>query len=318
LAVGPAVQSLHDTALRRRSVFGAGEAVEERMAEYPEFPHLDRYCKVRGAPPENVVRAYHIEREFHEKILREPDPAERRRMYEEVYSLVHPLYQPAGSPPTRPRSKDERVRFFRRELEGKSVLDLGCGTGQFLMSVAKLLDHGRLVGIDVSVHELPKDHPSIRFIAADIIRFEVDEKFDVVFSDQVMEHIAPADLHDHLVSIRRALVDGGALIVMMPNRLFGPSDVTGIVDFTHTNRVPACGTHLNESTYSEMIPLLKEHGFRHLRTMLPKLRTSFPGVRISPSLLTVVEKSPWLLKLMYKVRRNGQCALRSDVVLICR
>lgn len=45
-------------------------------------------------------------------------------------------------------------------------------------------------------------------------------------ADQVLEHIAPVDLTMHLRSVRGALKNGGIFIVNMPNKLFGPSDVT--------------------------------------------------------------------------------------------
>jgi hypothetical protein len=55
----------------------------------------------------------------------------------------------------------------------------------------------------------------------------------------------------------------------MPNRLFGPSDVTRIIDYSRTGKTRAQGTHLNESTYGDLIPILERNGFQNFRTILP-------------------------------------------------
>jgi len=130
-------------------------------------------------------------------------------------------------------------------LKNKSILDIGCGDGYFLQSISKNFSHKRLVGIDVSLPSLTKHHPDIEFKVADIINFNLNYKFDIVFSDQVLEHIAPVDLSMHLHAVELSLKDGAVFIVNVPNRLFGPSDVTRIVDFTCTGKTAAQGTHLN-------------------------------------------------------------------------
>jgi 2-polyprenyl-3-methyl-5-hydroxy-6-metoxy-1,4-benzoquinol methylase len=119
-----------------------------------------------------------------------------------VYNKVHLIYGtfPAANNTDNPKKKI--VRLFRKELEGKSILDVGCGQGAFLRSVAFQLDHKRLVGIDISDSILPKNESSIEFINCDIVDFDLNDKFEVIFSDQVLEHIAPADLPIHLSSLQ--------------------------------------------------------------------------------------------------------------------
>jgi len=60
--------------------------------------------------------------------------------------------------------KERIVKLFRKELEDKSILDLGCGPGHFLMSVDTMLDHKRLVEIDTSINVLPKKTKNIELI----------------------------------------------------------------------------------------------------------------------------------------------------------
>jgi 2-polyprenyl-3-methyl-5-hydroxy-6-metoxy-1,4-benzoquinol methylase len=165
--------------------------------------------------------------------------------------------------------------------------------GLFFESISKNLPHRKLVCIGVSLPPLTQHYPDIEFKVADIINFNLNYKFDVVFSDQVLEHITPVDLPMHLRSVGLSLKDGGVFIVNMPNRLFGPSDVTRIVDFTYTGKTAAQGTHLNESTYTELIPILENHGFKNCGTVcfLPKLKRFLINWRVSPWPLQVIEGS---------------------------
>ena len=265
-----------------------------------KYPDLERFAQSMKMPPENLVKAFEIEKEFHTKILAEPDRRKRRDMYQEVYNVVHPLYACYESPaPGNP--KDYQIRQFRRELSGKSVLDLGCGNGNLLLSIANNLPHGRLLGIDASVPRLPKEQSQVEFHLGDIVEFETDETFDVVFSDVVIEHIAPADLPIHLASVRKALRPGGKFIVVTCNRLFGPTDVTRIIDFHNVNRVPAMGTHLCEMSFTELQDLLKANGFGRFRTVAsPIVRLFWPSRRPHTWLRQRLENSTLMLKLFYR------------------
>jgi 2-polyprenyl-3-methyl-5-hydroxy-6-metoxy-1,4-benzoquinol methylase len=285
-----------------------------------EYCHLERFSRDIGIPKENLVEAFEIERDFHKKILLENDRQKRKQMYREVYERVHLIYGKSSNTVKTQNPKDRIVRLFRKELEGKSILDVGCGEGYFLISVASQLDHKKLVGVDISTSVLPKNQKDIQFINADIVDFDLSEQFDVVFCDQVLEHIAPLDLPIHLSSVRNALKPDGTFIILMPNKLFGPYDVTRIVDYTYTGQLDAMGTHLNESTYTEMIPILKQYGFNRFYTIvpIPKLKYLFPYLRIDPSLLTYVENNQFLLNILYGIRWHSVCIARLEVVLICR
>ncbi len=285
-----------------------------------KYINVNRFSKSIKIPVDNLIKAFEIEKLFHEQILKEKSFEKRQKLYKNVYNTVHPLYgkeeidiQKSKNP------KDKVVRLFRKELEGKSILDVGCGEGYFLESVSRNLKHKDLVGIDVSTPHLPKQNEKIEFISSNIVRFDIHRQFDVVFSDQVLEHIAPADLTTHLASIRTSLISGGLLIINLPNRLFGPNDVTRIIDFSYTGKTKAQGTHLNESTYGEIISVLESNGFRDFRTVLPipKLKHIMTSLRINPSLLQFIENSPLMLKTMRRIKLHNQCIARFGITLIC-
>lgn len=283
------------------------------------YPDLERFSRSVGIAPERLVEAYEIERRFHDAILDESSVEGRERLYAEVYAAVHRLYGKAAVDIlSAPNPQASLVRLFRKELAGCSILEVGCGQGFFLAGVAKALPHGALVGLDVSIPEASRAHPGLELVEGDVVRFDLGRRFDVVFSNQLLEHLAPADLATHLASVHAALEPGGRLVVLVPNRLFGPGDVTRIVDFSQTGRTPARGTHLNETTYGELTARLAAHGFTELRTVLPVpgLRTLLPGLRLSPGPLVRLERSPRALAALRRVRWRGRCVARFGVTLV--
>jgi len=84
-------------------------------------------------------------------------------------------------------------------LEGKRVLDIGCGRSKYPGSIG--LDHMPLPGVDV-VADL-----------GDALPFH-DGEFDAVFANQVLEHVR--DMVGLMSEIHRVLRLGGILLVHMP------------------------------------------------------------------------------------------------------
>jgi SAM-dependent methyltransferase len=238
------------------------------------YPSLERFSGDVGLPADRLVRSYLIERAFHHAILAEPSFERRRAMYDEVYTRVFEIYgftftidKDATTTP-----KDATVEMLRPELAGRSILDVGCGTGQFLLSCAAKVRPRRLVGLDVFAADMEVPEKKLSFMRRDVIRFDLPERFEVAVTDNVMEHIAPQDVPDHLASIHRALEEGGTLVVFTPHRYFGPWDVTRIRDDNYAGWIEAEGTHLKEYTYAELAAALTEAGFTDLRTIHPRAR----------------------------------------------
>ena len=175
--------------------------------------------------------------------------------------------------------------------------------------------------MDVFIHETLKNHPSIQFISSGIINFRTEEKFELAFSDNVIEHLSPLDLMDHLQSVYESLVPGGKFILVMPNRLFGPMDVTRIMDNSSSGRIQAQGGHLNESSYNEMVGALTKTGFFNFQTVLPipKFKYStFKNSRIKTDWIIGIEQSTFLLNIFRGIKVKGRCPVRFTVTLICQ
>ena len=123
-------------------------------SEY-EYCHLDRFSREVGVLEEDLVKALEIERGFHTKILVERD-RRRKQMYEEVCERVHATCGESSNAIIAQNPKDRTARLFRKELEGESILDVGCGEGRFLIIVANQLEHKGPVVKHASTSVLPE------------------------------------------------------------------------------------------------------------------------------------------------------------------
>jgi 2-polyprenyl-3-methyl-5-hydroxy-6-metoxy-1,4-benzoquinol methylase len=103
---------------------------------------------------------------------------------------------------------------------GNSILDLGCGPGTFLGNYAG--GYRRALGVDLAraqieyaIRKYANDR--VQFNATDAIGFTGKEKFDVVVSIEVIEHLPLAETHSFLRIVFELLSPGGMLVLATPN-----------------------------------------------------------------------------------------------------
>ncbi len=86
-------------------------------------------------------------------------------------------------------------RLFRKlsaDLTPQTILDVGCGEGSLLRSLLDVHPGARGTGLEVSAHatELARQVvPGATFVTGDVTSVQVDERFDLVVSADVVEHI---------------------------------------------------------------------------------------------------------------------------------
>jgi len=114
---------------------------------------------------------------------------------------------------------EKAIAFLRSNmgpLEGRSVLDLGCGRGRWTKKYASL--GCRVTGVDISleaVQVLAREMPEHRFLCQDISKLIVpNEAFDIANSVTVLQHM-PAELQrETLKHATGALKKGGYLVLL--------------------------------------------------------------------------------------------------------
>ena len=149
------------------------------------------------------------------------------------------------------------------QLGGKSILDLGCGTG--LLAVALTQPDREIFGIELD----EADSREAKARGIDVITGNVEEavqltsgrKFDVLIAGDILEHLANPS---NLIEDFRILLTGadGYAIISIPNianitirlqLLFG--------SFNYTERGILDSTHLRFFTKKSLTQLLLDSGF---------------------------------------------------------
>ncbi len=283
------------------------------MVKNVQFRSLIDFSNDMQISKETLIKAFKIERVFHEKILKESRIQDRIKLYEDVYTKVHQLYRDnSKSPIFNPKTK--LAFLLRNYVKNKSVLDIGCGQGDFLKAINDLFNHKKLLGIDLTAPKtLLTKAKDLNFRTENIIRLELNEKFNTIISDNVLEHIAPSDIPFHLRSIYNFLEPKGYFIILMPNRLFGPSDITRIIDYSYSGSTPALGTHINESCYTDMFKILKVTGFKRILPCIPIIGLKFPIF-----LFILMERIHIIHTLLINLKFRKKPIYKMPIFLLCQ
>jgi SAM-dependent methyltransferase len=125
------------------------------------------------------------------------------------------------------RGLERRLEIMRRhvDLEGKRILDIGCGVGSFVRRLREFSPS--IVGFDVDrdrVVEGGKEVPDLALAVGEHLPY-ADNTFDVVLLHEVLEHVT--DDEATLRETQRVLTPGGKAVIFCPNRLY-PFETHGI------------------------------------------------------------------------------------------
>jgi 2-polyprenyl-3-methyl-5-hydroxy-6-metoxy-1,4-benzoquinol methylase len=175
--------------------------------------------------------------------------------------------------PVHPPDLNLRLGFLLGEATREDrALDLGCGDGTFTAQLATAA--AEVVGADVAEAALRRasaQHPSLEFRLVPIdgpLPFD-DNAFDLVWSSEVIEHVA--DTARWLSEVRRVLAPRGRLLLTTPNHARAAIAVRGVERYSEP-----LGDHLHLYTRRSLTELLHEFGFAPVTV---RTAAGAPGLR---------------------------------------
>lgn len=211
---------------------------------------------------EQLKQHYEIEKELALK-LKQSSRSERASLYTAVYDEMlkrvphHPLLTRKISAEGTTNAVRSQMRFLERFVQpGMVFAEIGSGDCALTFEICKRVK--KAYAIDVSNEIVKqKEHPSnFELIISDGTSIPLEEgSVNIVYSNQLMEHIHPDDAPEQVANARKVLTPGGKYICVTPNRINGPHDISRYFDKRAT------GFHLKEYTFTELKQLFLAAGF---------------------------------------------------------
>jgi SAM-dependent methyltransferase len=242
---------------------------------------------------------YTIERALAARLAGAP-PAERGVLYGEVYEELFrniPHHPQLSRRSSQERDRQvERELYFLRELLRADItfLELGAGDQALARRVAPLVRGAHAVDVASAIADAAPAPTNLYVHLTDGSHLPLaSASIDLVYSNQLMEHLHPDDAATQLREVFRVLRPGGAYLCVTPNRLTGPWDVSRLFSDTPD------GLHLREYSNRELATLLCAAGFARIWAVVP---VGSAARRVRPSLLSAAERM--LEPLPARVRRR--------------
>jgi 2-polyprenyl-3-methyl-5-hydroxy-6-metoxy-1,4-benzoquinol methylase len=230
--------------------------IQKLVRRYAEHYRLEHVTA------EQVLYHWNSERQLRRELLASV-PENRWQVFDEGYSRHYREL-------TWLRSADDSCTYQEwLDLVGESpkrIFEIGSGKGALIKALAA-------AGHDCTATEITRERgerwaedENIRWHTTDGVhldQYEPASSYDIVISNQVIEHMHPDDLQAHFRGVHAILRPGGTYLLATPHRYVGPCDVSAVFG------TPDCeGQHLKEYTYREIAETAKTAGFREIAASL--------------------------------------------------
>lgn len=139
-------------------------------------------------------------------------------------------------------------RFSNKYATGKRVLDYGCGTGYGSLMISDIAKHVTAVDLSKDAVDFARQHYSANNLDFKNISELTTEKFDVITSFQVIEHVP--DNKKYIEKLKSLLNPGGYLLLSTPDK---------IIRLFNYIQKPWNAFHLKEYSYDSLNDLLHKY-----------------------------------------------------------
>ena len=150
-----------------------------------------------------------------------------------------------------------------KSYHNKRIIDIGCGSGDFLVNLKKRWKKSKLFGLEPSetMSKKFKDN-DIKIFNNVIEKFKVNKKFDVVTCFELFEHVH--DPHIFIKSLNNILSRGGLIYLSTLN--IDGFDIKYLRENSNSIYPPY---HLNFFSIKAMKKLLSLNGFNKIKIITP-------------------------------------------------
>ena len=232
-----------------------------------------RYKKNYNIPAEAditekmILTHWELEKELTSELL-QSKPEERwetfDRCYTRLYSELKWLNQ--FSDQANSISPQKRFREWLNTIGSspKIVYEIGSGKGDLISYLAQNGFKCKATEItrERGQKHLTDSYSNLSWGISDGVhleKFESPKTYDIIISNQVIEHIHPEDLKTHFEGAHCILKEGGKYVFSTPHCYTGPHDVSRV--FGHNEPK---GMHLKEYLYSELSEVTNRAGFSRI------------------------------------------------------
>lgn len=202
---------------------------------------------------------FEIERELADR-LRNAPREERRRLYGEVYGELFRRVELPGNRAAQRAQVELLQRLLAPFLVGcRSFLEIGAGNADLGRAIATSVE--RVWAVDAFDPEIEAAGAPTGFcfvLDRDMDSVVPEGGVDLAVSCHFVEHLHPGDLGEHLDLVLSRLRPGGVYVIVTPNRIYGPHDIS-----RHFSPVPV-GLHLREYCHFDLAAALEASGYERV------------------------------------------------------
>jgi len=278
--------------------------IQDLTQKYKKFLNIPDYVEITE---DMVLLHWVLEKSLTRELLSSTHENRRtvfERCYTKLYSELPWLNEYVGRADTTPIETRFKTWLKLVGDPPKRIYEVGSGKGE-LISYLSEKGHYCVATEITEERGLRRESDNLVWSSTDgthLDQYTDSNYYDIVISNQVIEHLHPEDIGEHFKGVHSILKENGVYILNTPHKYLGPSDLSKIFDY----KEPIC-MHLKEYTLNELKKHMEKAGFKKIKSIIftPIKIMSKTGLYVNPIQSEAYFK--YLLnleKIIYKLPRE--------------